>query len=89
MIEQVLKTNFLVLAEAYAKAKGSTLGAVSYRFYGHALFLEDFKRGKCSVSLRKLDLMLAKIIADWPQETARPRLDPWIEKNLQDEKRRR
>jgi len=61
-----MRANLRSIVAAYRAATGSTLAQVSKRFYGNAGFLGSFFSGKGSVSLQKLDAMLAAITSEWP-----------------------
>jgi hypothetical protein len=87
MITEPLRRYLVALARTYAHKTHRTLGAVSYQIYGHALFLDDFARGKRTVSLEKYDTMVVKLKKVWPPDEPWPELPrisytapPWISK---------
>lgn len=75
MFETACKETLLALASGYAKAEGLSMSTVSRRFHGNQAFLDDFKRGKCSVTLSKLDEMVLAITAAWPAGAKRPKVN--------------
>lgn len=72
MIAKILRENLLTLAKAYAKATGSTLPAVSKRFYGNVGFFADFRAGDASISIDKYEVVVGQFIDNWPKDTAYP-----------------
>lgn len=69
-----IRTNLLAIAAAYRKATGLSLATVSARFYGNAGFLAEFKAGRQTISIDKLDGMVAKFHAEWPDGAEWPYL---------------
>lgn len=74
MLAKTCRHNLLAIARAYAQAAGVSLGTVSKNFYGNRTFLADFRAGKTSVSVDKLDEMLAKFASEWPAGARWPML---------------
>lgn len=72
MFAEIGRSNLLKLADAYAKATGMSLSAVSRKFYGNVTFLPEFKKGVQSISLRKFDEVVDKFRAEWPRDAAWP-----------------
>lgn len=72
IVETVLREHLLTLADCYAKATKRSISAVSNEIYGNGLFLDDFRGGKRSVSLRLYDDMLSAIEQGWPEGLAKP-----------------
>lgn len=72
MIEPDARANLVRIAKAYAKATGSTLSAVSRKFYGKAAFLEDFGAGRCSMTFSNFDRLLGALRKNWPAGTPWP-----------------
>lgn len=74
MIAQTCRDNLLAIAGAYAKATGSSLPYVSRKFYGNVTFLDEFKSGDATISLKKFDLMVAEFRKNWPKGVDWPHL---------------
>ncbi len=74
MITNTVKKNILAIVSAYRKATGASLSEVSKRFYGNSNFFEQFKAGGHSISVKKLDEMVAKFQAEWPEGAEWPYL---------------
>ena len=74
MMSKTCRTNLLILAGTYAKANRMSLSQVSTRAYGSAYFLQKFKEGKVSISLAKLDEMIAWFRENWPPNADWPML---------------
>jgi hypothetical protein len=72
MIERAVRENLLAIAKAYAKATGLALSTISAEFYGQSGFLRDFERGKRSLTLPKLDELLARFAERWPRGSPWP-----------------
>lgn len=68
------RKNLVAIAGAYAKATRTSLEQVSKRFYGNRGFLRAFKAGERSVSIDKLDEMVAAFIETWPEGADWPQL---------------
>lgn len=67
MIEQIMRENLLVLAQAYATAKGWSLATVSKQIHGNQAFLAQFLSGQVSTTIRTYEKMVGKIRTDWPK----------------------
>lgn len=66
MSEQIIKENLLAIADAYAKATGFSIATISRQFHGNQAFLGDFKKGERSITVSKMEEMLAAFRAGWP-----------------------
>lgn len=66
--EPILRDALLAAARAMAKARHVPLHRVSRACYGDSQFFTRLGRGKCSVTLRQLDKMMAWFHdpANWP-----------------------
>jgi hypothetical protein len=83
LVEEVVRDNLLAIAAAYCQATGRSLVAVSKDFYGNRDFFAKLssgtrlasssRPGAYSVSLRKLDMILARFRAEWPKGVPWPR----------------
>lgn len=62
-MEKQMRYQMLALAKRYAKANNLSLATVSRRFHGTDTFLEDFKNGKVSITLRKWDEVMGRFEA--------------------------
>ena len=71
-IAKTCRENLLLIATAYAKAAGIKLSQASKKFYGNRSFFENFKRGKCSISIEKFDSMIDAFAESWPEGTPWP-----------------
>lgn len=71
-MEKVIRDYISLVAKSYAKATGLALATISRRFHGTFSFLEDFKNGKRTITLRKLDEMLAAFRSEWPEDVPFP-----------------
>lgn len=69
-----IRTNVLAIVAVYRKATGLSLATVSARFYGNAGFLKEFKAGRQTISISKLDAMIEKFSAEWPADADWPLL---------------
>ena len=77
MNDKIVRQNLFKITKAYAKATGLSLSTISGRFYGNQAFLEDFRSGKIkSMTVRKIDEMLEKLSAVWPEGVAWPETVP-------------
>jgi hypothetical protein len=74
MIADTVRKNVLILVAEYRKATGYSLPTISNKFYGNADFLADFKAKKTSISVAKLDRMMAQIRIQWPKNADWPML---------------
>lgn len=74
-IARQVRTNVLAVAAAYREATGLSLATVSARFYGNAGFLPEFKAGRQTISVDKLEEMLEKFHRDWPTGAEWPYLE--------------
>jgi len=75
-MEKAARENLLPIVAAYRKATKQSLATVSSEFYGNGGFLEEFKNGKHSISLKKLDEVLRKFRDRWPANAEWPLLRP-------------
>lgn len=69
-----VRTNLLAIVAAYRKATGLSLATVSARFYGNAGFLSEYKAGRQTISIDKLDEMIGKFRKEWPENAEWPYL---------------
>lgn len=69
-----IRANLLAIVAAYRKATGLSLGTISSRFYGNAGFLAEFKAGRQTLSIDKLDKVVEKFRAEWPDGASWPYL---------------
>jgi hypothetical protein len=76
MSEQIMRENLLVLAQAYATAKGRQLSTVSNEIHGNYAFLEKFSRGEVSVTLTMYFRMVDHLRRVWPAGTPWPKTSP-------------
>lgn len=72
MIEDTMRSNLKLIAKAYAKATGRSIGSVSREIYGQSAFLDAFFAGDQTVSISKMDEMLRKFAAAWPADQKWP-----------------
>ena len=76
MIMRIIRDNLLAIAAAYHKATGKSLTQVSHEFYGNGDFFAKLRRGEQSISVKKLEEMVAAFRADWPKEARWPATRP-------------
>ena len=72
MIAHTARQNLVKIADAYGKATGLSRSGVSKAFYGRGSFLDDFRKGRQSISLDKLDSILAEFERRWPPDAEWP-----------------
>lgn len=70
----IARANILALATAYADATGMTVDQISKKFYGRTDFIGSFVVRKASISVDKLDAIIAKFEANWPEGAPWPQL---------------
>lgn len=80
MIEQTCRDNLIKVSIAYGKAARSrgkplNIRQVSKRFYGNDAFLDKFRRGDVSMSLKKFDEIIEAFRAQWPKGVKWPLLE--------------
>jgi hypothetical protein len=73
IMEQFCRDYLLAVAKTFAKAENLELATVSRRFHGAVYFLEDFKNGSVTITLRKFDEMLAEFERHWPRGVKWPK----------------
>lgn len=66
MFANVTRQNLVKIADAYARARGISRSHVSKTFYGRGNFLDEFKRGRQSISIDKMDSILKAFREQWP-----------------------
>lgn len=69
-----MRQNLVVLAQTFATATETTLGAVSKKIHGNHAFLEKFFAGEISARLDTYFLMVNRLRAKWPSGTPWPKL---------------
>ena len=74
MLAETLVANLITIAQAYAEGHGMTLEAVGRKFYGNSRFFPRLQgqEGR-SISVHKMDEMIAGMKAHWPPKTEFPR----------------
>lgn len=70
----IARANILALATAYADATGMTVDQISKKFYGRGDFIGVFVIRKASISVDKLDAMIDRFAAEWPDSAPWPEL---------------
>lgn len=75
-IQTVARKNLLLVAHTYRRATKLSLSTVSLQFHGRGKFFEDFQKGRCSITLSKLEEMLVDFSDRWPPEAKWPKLQP-------------
>lgn len=66
-IEETCRDNLLAVAGEYGRATGLARATVSRQFHGNNAFLDEFRCGKCSVTLSKFQEMLDAFRSKWPK----------------------
>jgi hypothetical protein len=72
MIEDIMRANLLVVAQAYADAKGWSLSTVSKQIHGNQAFLAQFLAGEVSTTIRTYEQMVGTLRRNWPAGVAWP-----------------
>jgi ribosome maturation factor RimP len=75
-IAKTIRKNLLTLAYAYAEATGKSITDVSREIYGRGGFVKGFEDNKSSISIDKLERVIAKFRREWPRRKKFPVLDP-------------
>lgn len=79
MIDSAARKNLFKIVDAYAKGTGLSISTISGRFYGNQVFLSDYREGKIkSMTFRKLDEMLERLAAVWPENIKWPKTAPLL-----------
>lgn len=73
MIELLIKQNLLAIADAFCAATGRTMTGISKEFYGKKDFFEKLRADETTVSIKKVDEIVAAFRGRWPDGT------PWPE----------
>ena len=88
MSEKLMRANLIVIAQAYATAKGWSLSTVSKEIHGNQAFLEKFLAGEVSTTIGKYFAMIDQLRKNWPagvkwpQTSAIPKLGKKVDKTL-------
>lgn len=72
MISTICRDNLKAIAQAYGKATGQSVTAISKEFYGNSAFLPKFFSGTQSISIDKYDNMIGLFLRDWPEDAKWP-----------------
>ena len=75
-ISSTVRANIGALVDAYRAATGLSDSQIGKKFYGNSFFFRDFDRGKLTISLKKLDEMMAEFHKEWPEGADWPHLRP-------------
>jgi len=78
MIAETARANISALIDGFTAGTGLSEAAASHKLYGNSSFFEHFRSGKQSISLKKLDDLIAAFRANWPAESEWPPLKPMI-----------
>lgn len=65
-VEKVLRDNLIAIIDAYRKATGRSMTAISRAFYGKAKHLDLFKAGTADIALEKYGAMIQAFQDKWP-----------------------
>lgn len=74
--EAIMRSNLVVIAQAYADGMGWSLATVSKQVHGNQAFFANFAAGKVSTSLKTYFAMVDKFIDNWPAGTPWPKTIP-------------
>lgn len=78
-IDKIARENLFRIVDAYAKGTGLSVSTISGRFYGNQAFLANYRSGKIkSMTFRKVDEMLEKLSAVWPDGLKWPKTKPLL-----------
>jgi hypothetical protein len=67
-----LTKNLLMLADAYIKATGYTIGTLSKKAHSDTAFFERLKASEISFSVRKYDQIVVWFFTHWPDKVPWP-----------------
>jgi hypothetical protein len=67
MLAKTARKNLIQIADAYGKATKRSRANISKAFYGRSNFLDEFQRGKQTLSVDKLDEMILAFREQWPE----------------------
>ncbi len=77
MNDNIVRKNLFAIVKAFAKGTELSTSTISGRYYGNQAFLGDLRSGKIkSMTIRKIDEMLTKLSADWPEGVEWPQTAP-------------
>lgn len=76
MSEKLIVKNLMLIATTYAQAVDKSLTTVSKEFYGRGDFLVELENGKHTISIRRLDTLLADFREKWPKGAKWPQVSP-------------
>ena len=76
MCQRQIIENLIAIATAYGTATGKSRTSISKEFYGRGDFLENLQAGAHSLSLRKIDQILRRFRAEWPDGATWPDVKP-------------
>jgi hypothetical protein len=71
-LDPTARANLIAIFREYRRATGLAMSTVSQRFYGNSSFIDQYAAGRTSVSLEKLDEMLAELRSTWPDNAQWP-----------------
>jgi hypothetical protein len=74
MLARTARENLKAIVGAYARATGQSRAAVSKGFYGNTRFFDEFFAGDHSISIDKLDEVIARFREAWPPGAPWPAL---------------
>lgn len=78
MIAEIARANISALIDGFTAGTGLSQAAASHKLYGNSSFFEQFRGGKQSISVKKLDDLIAAFRANWPAASEWPRLRPML-----------
>jgi hypothetical protein len=71
-LAQIVRRNLCQITDAYAAATGTPRSVVSKRFYGRSSFLDEYRQGKQTITVDKLDGILRALRREWPDNADWP-----------------
>lgn len=76
MTANIMRDNFLLIVAAYGVHKRMPETAISKKIYGNQAFMERYRKGEVSPTIRNYFAMIDKMAEDWPEDAPWPETMP-------------